>query len=374
MSGFPPPFSMRVLFYIGDNQWTGSARAALAAGRGLASRGHPVTIACCSDSRLEHEARLAEIDTIAINAASSSVTAAFDLQKVLAERFIEVALVGTERDQLIVASAMRFAERGGVLRRLPSAEPLVLRRGGKLALRMAAAGLVVATERDLREARIPGWTIPATVAPLGVDPTLYDTVEPATWNEMGVPPQSLLIACSYDQSGRYRLGVVFRTLALLARRHVNIHVVVFGPGAADDDLRMHAAALGVAPIVSFIRDSGDERRIMRAAQAGWVVAGGDAGAFACLDFMALRVPVIAERTPVTQHYVADGITGILLSPGDPSYTASSVTAFLMDEDKRLAMGNAARTRTQRDFSETSMLDGFERAVNSAGDRTKWTTA
>jgi glycosyltransferase involved in cell wall biosynthesis len=90
--------------------------------------------------------------------------------------------------------------------------------------------------------------------------------------------------------------------------------------------------------------------------------------------MALRIPVIAERTPVTQHYVADGITGILLSQGDPSYTASSVTSFLMDEDKRLAMGNAARTRTQRDFSETSMLDGFERAVNAAGDRTKWTTA
>ena len=44
---------------------------------------------------------------------------------------------------------------------------------------------------------------------------------------------------------------------------------------------------------------------MRAADAGWVVAGGDTAAFACLDFMALRVPVIADRSPLTQHYVAD---------------------------------------------------------------------
>ena len=214
--------------------------------------------------------------------------------------------------------------------------------------------------------------MPATVVPLGVDATTYDGVEPAAWNEMRVPPQALLIACSYDQSGRYRLGVVFRTLALLAPRHANLHVVVFGPGAGDDDLRMHAAALGVTPIVSFLRDSGDERRIMRAAQAGWVVSGSDTGAFACLDFMALRVPVIAERSPVTQHFVADGISGILLAQGDPSYTASSVTRFLTEKDRRMAMGNAARARVQREFPETAMIDGFERAVNAAGDRMMWT--
>jgi hypothetical protein len=38
------------------------------------------------------------------------------------------------------------------------------------------------------------------------------------------------------------------------------------------------------------------------------------------------------------------------------------------------MGNAGRTRVQRDFPEISMIDGFERAVNAAGDRAKWTTA
>ena len=107
------------------------------------------------------------------------------------------------------------------------------------------------------------------------------------------------------------------------RATANLHVVVFGPGAHDDELRLHAAALGVSPIVTFLGERDDERRVMRAANAGWVVSGGDSGAFACLDFMAMRVPVIAERSPLTQHYVADGITGMLLSPGDPSHTASA---------------------------------------------------
>jgi len=37
------------------------------------------------------------------------------------------------------------------------------------------------------------------------------------------------------------------------------------------------------------------------------------------------------------------------------------------------MGNAARTRVQRDFTESAMIDGFERAVNAAGDRSIWST-
>lgn len=364
---------MRVLFYLGDKRWTGAARVALVAARGLAARGHQITVACCADSRLEREAIAAGIDTIEISNAVTAVGGAFDLRKVLAERFIEVAIVETERDHLILSSAMRFAERGAVLRRLASFESLDVQSSGRLALKLATAGVIVSTEREARDLKVPGWTIPTCIVPLGVDAASYDAVEPVSRGQIGAPSQGAVIACSYDPSGRNRMGAVFRTLALLAPRHADIHAVVFGPGSNDDELRMHAAALGVGPIVTFLGERDDEHSLMHAANAGWVVAGGDAGAFACLDFMALRVPVVAERTWMTQHYVADGITGVLLAAGDASYTASAVAAFLTAEDKRVAMGNAARARVQREFTETAMLDGFERAVNTAGDRTKWAT-
>jgi glycosyltransferase involved in cell wall biosynthesis len=366
---------MRVLFYVGDADWSGGSRVILTAARGLAHRGHPVAIACCGGSRLDALASAAGLDTVAINAASSPVGGAWDLRKRLQERFIEVVVVSTERDQLIVSSAMRLAERGAVLRRIPSFDGVDLQRGGRLALRIAAAGLIFSTEREAtdRHAASAAWAIAPTVVPLGVDAATYESAEPAPRRDLGAPSTggALLIACTYDPSGRYRIATVFRTLALLAPRHTNVHVVIFGAGSLDQDLRMHAAALGVSPVVRFIGDVEDERAVMRAADVGWVVAGSDNGALACLDYMALRKPVIAERSPLTQHYVADGITGLLLSPGDPSYTASGVAAFLAGADQRVAMGNAGRTRVQRDFTETAMIDGFERAVNAAGDRTKW---
>jgi glycosyltransferase involved in cell wall biosynthesis len=362
---------MRALFYVGEERWSGSARAFLVAARGFAKRGHDVCVACWDSSRIGRLAAEAGLETVAINHSVTTAGTTWDLRKVLQERLIEVAFVFNERDHLIVASAMRLAERGAVIRRVPSFEQIDLKNSGRLALRIAASGVLFSTEREAHDADAPGWAIPAAVAPLGVDAPSYDSIRPVLRSDIGVPPPGILIACVFEPSGRQRLATVFRTMAFIAPRHPDLHVVVVGPGSRDEALRLHASAVGVNSIVSFLGDRDDQLSVIRAANVGWVVSGDDGGAYACLDLMALRIPVIAERSALTQHYVAAGITGVLLPPGDAAHTASTVAAFLAYEDRRIAMGNAGRTRVHRDFTETAMVDRFESAAEAAGDRSNW---
>lgn len=364
---------MRVLMYVSTEEWTATSRTMLTAARGLVARGHSVTIACCSGSQLEARSREAGIETDVIDGAWFGTGGAWDLRKVLQSRFIEVAIVSNDRDHRIVASAMRFAERGSVLRRIPPFEPVDLSDSSKLSLKLAPSGLLFTSETEFPTTQPPGWIIPSMAASVGIDPTTYDAVEPITRADFGAPPEGLLIACDYHPSGRNRIGDLFRALALLAPRHAHLHAVIFGPGSAEDDIRLHASALGVGRVVSFLGERADSQRLMRTADAGWVVAGGDEGAYSFLEFMALRVPIIAERWPLAQHFVADNITGVLLAPGDPPHTASVVADFLSRADKRVAMGNAGRVRVARDFPESAMIDGFEKAVTVAGDRTAWPT-
>jgi glycosyltransferase involved in cell wall biosynthesis len=122
-----------------------------------------------------------------------------------------------------------------------------------------------------------------------------------------------------------------------------------------------------------LRENDNTPQVLAAADVGWVAADGDDGAFACLDFMAARVPVIAERSPLVSSYVPDGIAGVLLPPGEPSDTASAVARFLADKNMRKAMGDGGFTRAQRDFGEKAMIDGFAAAAAAAGDRTLWAT-
>src|SRR5215213_1800106 len=241
---------MRVLFYLGDKHWSGTARATLVAARGLAARGHQITVACCEDSALKTLAQHAGVESVPIDPASLAAEGVWDLRKILQERFVEVVVVSTERDQLIVSSAMRLAERGAVLRRAPSFERLEVLRSGKVALKIAAAGLIFSTEREMKEVKPIGWQIPPAVVPLGVDAGFFDSVQPVSRSEIGAPPHGLLIACVYNPAGRMRIATVFRALALLAPRRANMHVVIMGPGSRDEELRLHASALGVGPVVS----------------------------------------------------------------------------------------------------------------------------
>lgn len=366
---------MRVLFYVGDKRWNGCARAFVAAARGLGTRGHQVTLVCPGGSNAARRAETLGVDTVPADPDATAAGDTWSLRRVLQERAVEVAFVHSDREQLVVSSAMRLGGRGAIIRRVPTFLTPALLRSGRLALRIASAGLIFTTDAELSQAQsspeLASLPLPPAVAPLGVDVSSYDAVRAAARDSLGVPAQGLLIVCSYEPNARLRLATALRTLALLLPRHPGVHLAVLGPGSLDDDLRMHAAALGVGNSVTFLGQRPDDLTVLRAADAGWVVAGGDDGAFAFLDLMAMRIPALAERGVLPQHYVADGITGLLLSPGAPSHTAATAAPFFMRQELRSAMGNAARTRVQRDFSEVDMIDGFERALEAAGDRSRW---
>ena len=366
---------MRALFYIGETQWNGSARAFVMAAHGLAARGHEVTLVCPGGTTAARRADALGIDLIPADPDATAAGDAWWLRRILQERFVEVVFVHTDREQLIVSSAMRLAERGAVVRRVPAFQPATFLRSGRLATRIAATGLLFSTEPEREAAaaspELSTLPLPPTYAPIGVDAASYDAQRPAPRASIGVPAPGLLVVCSYEPSARLRLATVMRTLALLLPRHPEICLAVLGPGSLDDDLRMHAAALGVSNAMTFLGQRADDLAVLRAADVGWVVASGDDGAFAFLDLMAMRIPVLAERGTMQTHFVADGITGVLLSPGAPSHTAAAVASFLLQDERRVAMGNAARTRVQRDFGDALMIDGFERALAAASDRSRW---
>jgi glycosyltransferase involved in cell wall biosynthesis len=366
---------MRVLFYVGEKRWSGCARAFVAAARGLSSRGHQITLVCPGGSATARRAAALGVDTVPADPDATAAGNTWNLRRILQDRFVEVAFVHTDREQLVVSSAMRLAERGAIIRRVPTCLAPAFLRSGRLALRIASAGLMFTSEAEVAQAQavpdVGSLPLAPAVAPLGVDVESYDSLRPTARATIGVPAQALLIVCSYEPTARFRLATAMRTLALLLPRHPDVHLAVLGPGSLDDDLRMHAAALGVSSAVTFLGPRPDDLAILRAADAGWVVAGADDGAYAFLDFMAMRTPVLAERDPLSQHYVVDGSTGLLLSPGAPSRTAATVAPFFVHQDWRTAMGNAARSRAQRDFSEAGMIDGFEHAAAAAADRTRW---
>lgn len=364
---------MRILFYLSAPAWTGSARAAAALARGLSDRGHAVTVACPPESAVEQRLEFGSYEVLPIAVDLPLLTAIRRLRGALQERFIQVVCVRTDREQTVAAGAARMAERAAVLRRAGAGETFRLSGMSRLALRAAATGFVFAADEDAQRAPpTPHARLTPRVVPLGVRPHLYETVRPAAPSSLGLTDGAhRLLVCRYDAESRARAGNVLRVIALLAPRHPELRLVMLGGGAPEDDLRMHAAALRVSRSVIFLGEGHDDLAVLALADLGWVVAGGDDGAFAVLDLLASRVPVIAERGSVAALYVPDGITGIVLPQGDAHDAAAAIARLLAHEDQRAAMGAAGRVRVARDYTETLMVDAFERAAVAAGDRSAW---
>jgi glycosyltransferase involved in cell wall biosynthesis len=356
---------VRALFLHLAPFWSGGARLIAQAARGLGERGFSTTIVCTPESEVEQALAGAGTEVVGLSSQGGWLARSLRLRRILLDRFVDVVFVHTDREQRLAAAALRFGTRGGVVRRLPAGGRMLPHNDGGVALRLAATAFLFSTDEARADSVVPKRAVATMVAEVGTDPRLHDGVRPVPRASVGATGGARLIVCVTDAVARPRVANVLRTVALLAPRHPELRLVLIGRGSDTEEVRMHAAALGITPVVSHLGQRSDHLAVLRAADIGWVTASGDDAALAFLDFMALRVPILAERTPLAQHYVADGIAGVLLPPGDPPAMAAIVAGYLAHDEQRTAMGNAGRTRVAREFGEGEMLDAFTRAAEAA---------
>ncbi len=69
-----------------------------------------------------------------------------------------------------------------------------------------------------------------------------------------------------------------------------------------------------------------------------------------IEAMARGIPVVASRVASLPEIVADGVTGLLVPPGDPAALREAGRGLLADPIRRATMGQAARRRAAEHFS------------------------
>ncbi len=79
---------------------------------------------------------------------------------------------------------------------------------------------------------------------------------------------------------------------------------------------------------------------------------------AVLEAMAMGLPVVASRTGGLPEVVGDGITGVLVPPGEPLPLADAVVRLLQDREASARMGAAGRRRAAAQFSAEGMATGY----------------
>ena len=174
--------------------------------------------------------------------------------------------------------------------------------------------------------------------------------------ELEVPPEAFLAVLATALRPEKRASVFVEQVTAAHATEPSVHGLVIGDGP---DTPLVARAVersgGIVRMLGFRADAVD---IMHAADVVCLTSAVEALPMSVLEAMSVARPVIATRVGGLSEVVADGETGLLISPDQPWEMAAELVGLARDASRLAELGQAGRVRQQRLFSIEAMTSRY----------------
>jgi glycosyltransferase involved in cell wall biosynthesis len=351
---------MRIMQINSGTGWSGSHHQVYLLSRGLAERGHDVTVVCEPGSVLGETARASGLTVFPLRMRGQwDLAAVWRLRRCIAERRIEIVNTHKPLAHTLGLLAARWAGVPVVATRRVS---FPLRRHPFLDWKWnkAVAGLI-AVSNGVAESLI------ASGVPQSKVVTIYGAVDLERFRpgisaepvrkEFGLGPDTPMVGQVADLRSWKGYGLLLEAAAAVLKKIPNaVFFCIGNKGAEYETLAKQAERLGIADHVVFT----GFRKDVEAFYAAMTVClncstGGEGLPGSLREALALQVPVVAADVGGNRELVIPDRNGLLIPSGDPRSLADSVVRLLRDPDLRKRMGIEGRRLVEDRFSIGAMV-------------------
>ena len=200
------------------------------------------------------------------------------------------------------------------------------------------------------------------VIPNGVDLTRFSAqTDPDRFRaELGLAPGVPLVGTVSRLSRPKGLEHFLDAAKLLAPQFPAARFVIVGQANTDEreyenSLKVQADQLGLTGRVFFTGLRSDVPSLMASLTVSVMPSLNEALSNSLLESMAAGAPVVATRVGGTPEAVVDGVSGLLVEPGDPRALADAITRLLNDAALAARLARAARQVVEERFSVERMV-------------------
>ncbi|MFI5370969.1 MAG: glycosyltransferase [Candidatus Eisenbacteria bacterium] len=361
--------------------WGGLEMQALDVSRRLVARGHRLTLACASGTRLAAEAAGAGLERLELDVHGYlHLGAAWRLAGRIRTGGVQIVHSQHSRDLATVVPALAMAGSRAPLLLSKRMGSYVAKKDPYHQMLYARVAMVLAISEVIRRNVIDTTPVPpARVA------TLHDAVDARRFSPAAVDRAAArrALGATGDELwvgmvGRFSPGKgheeFLEAAARLKRTDPTVRFAIVGEASHGEagyerDIRARAAELSLDDTVRFAGFRPDVPEVMRALDILAFPSHAEAFGVVLIEAMAMELPVVSTNCDGVLDIVVDGETGLFVPPRDGAALAAGLARLIADPLARARMGRAGRRRVLERFDEDHQTLAIERFYDTALGRT-----
>ncbi|MDQ6664139.1 MAG: glycosyltransferase [Acidobacteriota bacterium] len=181
------------------------------------------------------------------------------------------------------------------------------------------------------------------------------------WREReGFGGGDLLCLCVGRLAAQKDHATLLRAFASGAAGNPRARLLLAGEGPLRSEIEKQIATLGLEGRVSLLGRRSDIPEILSAVDLFVLASRWEGNPLSVMEAMSAGLPVIATSVGGVPELVRDGISGLLVPPGEPKLLAAAIGRLLDDADARASMGRIAARLAEENFDVRVMARAYER--------------
>lgn len=214
--------------------------------------------------------------------------------------------------------------------------------------------------------------VPVSLIYNGVELQRYDHQEPCCTlhDEYGIPADGEIVGVVARLAPEKGHRTLLEAWPAVLEAVPGAWLLVVGEGSECESLKTQARVLGVAGRVVFTGRREDVPAVTAALDVAVLPSYREAQGLSVLEAMALGRPVVASAVGGIPEMIDDGVTGLLVPPGDPDALAAAIVRLLRDHPYADVLGRRGRDVVHERFCVEQMVRAVERLYDVSATRVR----
>lgn len=353
---------MHILHTEWSDGWGGQEHRVLGEMKGMAARGHAVTLVTRPQCRIRAEAEKAGIPVSVLPLRrAADFTSILTLRRLLREQSIDVANTHSGVDTWVGSLAAKWAGTPVLLRTRHLNLPLKrnwLNFVHYLPDRIITCGDAMRTQL-IETGGFPAGQLISIATGIDFDEFRPENPRESVRAALGVPASDFIVLMVGIIRRVKRHEVALRAFQRLLPELPRARLVLAGDGPIRPDIERLAAELNVASRAQFLGFRNDVADLMGASDLLLLTSQSEGVPQAVTQALGLGLPVVATRVGGVPELIQHEQTGLLIPPEDPEAAAAAILRCAHEPETARRFGVAGCEHALAHFSLKAMLDKVE---------------